>query len=113
MAVAPDCGPTGAEPSPKSNLYVAIGVESPSLDPDASAVACSGAAPEVGFTLSAAEGGASPAVTVTCVVAVEEFPAVSATVTVAVYVPGKMYVWTAVGEACGPTAAEPSPKSNL
>src|SRR5437763_16819837 len=107
MAVAPDCGPTGAEPSPKSNLYVAIGVESPSLDPDASAVACSGAAPEVGFTLSAADGGASPAVTVTCVVAVGEAAAVSATVTVAVPAPGNVCVAAAVGCACCSAAAAP------
>ena len=78
-ALAPACGPTAAEPSPKSNLYVAMGVESPSLDPDASAVTCNGAMPELGLTLMVAFGGGSGgALTVTWVVAVDELSAVFA-----------------------------------
>jgi hypothetical protein len=66
-------------------LYVAIGVESPSLDPDASAVTGKGAVPELGLTLTVAFGGASGgALTVTWVVAVDALPAVSVTVTVTV-----------------------------
>jgi hypothetical protein len=55
-AVAPACGPTTVEPSPKSKVYVAIGVESPSVEPDASAVTARGAFPDPGVTVSAAIG---------------------------------------------------------
>jgi hypothetical protein len=79
-AVAPDCGPTTADPSPKLNLYEEIG-EEPAVDPDASADTGSGDVPELGVTVSFAVGAAA---TVTCWVAVEELPAVSVTVTVTV-----------------------------
>jgi hypothetical protein len=82
VAVAAACGPIVAEPSPKSKLYVAIGVASVSVDADASAVTPSGVFPEAGLTLSFAFGGRS--VAVTRAVAVDESPAVSFTVTVTV-----------------------------
>jgi hypothetical protein len=107
--VAPDCGPTTGEPSPKLNEYEEIG-EDPAADPDASADTCNGATPELGVTASFAVGGAA---TVTCWVAMLVSPAVSVTVTVTVYVPAAEYVCEAVAPDCGPTTADPSPKSNL
>src|SRR5919204_3480600 len=89
-----------------------MGVKSLSLEPDASAVTCNGTVPEGGVTVSAADGGESPvAPTWTVAVALDESPAVSVTVTVTVYVPGRRYVCWAVAPACGPTVV-PSPKSN-
>jgi hypothetical protein len=83
VAVGSLRAPVPAEVSPQSKLYVAIGVESVSVDADASAETCSGAVPLSGDTLNAAFGAASP-VTVTVFVAVDDRPAVSVTVTVAV-----------------------------
>ena len=45
--------------------------------------------------------------------AVDEWPAVSVTVTLTVNVPLDVYVCEAVAVACGPIIGEPSPKSNL
>ena len=78
------CGPTTV-PSPKSNVYAAIGVASPSLDADASAVTASGSIPDCGVTDSEACGGESTVVT--WAVAWAAFPAVSVTVVVTRYVP--------------------------
>jgi hypothetical protein len=114
VALAAAWGPTTGEPSPKSKAYAAIGVASPSLDPDASAVTCRGALPETGVTISAAAGGESPAgVTCTAWVTVDEKPPVSVTVTVAVYVPATVNVCVALAAAWGPTEGEPSPKSKV
>ena len=52
--MAPAWGPTAVVPSPKSNLYVAIGVLSVSVDVEASAVTSSGATPDVGVVVSRA-----------------------------------------------------------
>jgi hypothetical protein len=83
VALEPACGPT-TTPSPKSKRYDAIGVESVSVDADASAVTFRGAFPEVGDTDSLAAGGLSLGLTVTWAVAVDDCPAVSVTVTVTV-----------------------------
>ena len=85
-------------------------MESPSLEADASAVTCNGAVPELGFRLSVEFGGASR--TVTWVVELDASPAVSVTVTFTVNVPADVYVWAAVGPACGPFWV-PSPKSKV
>ena len=82
-----------------------------SVDPEASARTETGARPDEGVTVSVAEGGESA--TVTDAVAVDASPAESVTVAVTVNVPAAAYVCVAVGVACGPTADEPSPKSNL
>src|SRR5436190_1602600 len=73
------CGPLSV-PSPKSKLYVAIGVESVSHDPDASAVTARGAVPDAGVTASDTVGPSPPTATV------------SVTVTLTVYVPALVYV---------------------
>src|SRR5215211_1364019 len=87
LAVAVDCG-SSTVPSPKSNVYVAMGQASVSVEPEASAVTSSGAEPEPGVTLSRADGGEfGGAVTVTWVDASDDRPAVSVTVTVTVWVP--------------------------
>jgi hypothetical protein len=52
------------------------------------------------------------ATTTTCLLAVDERPPVSVTVTLTVYVPAAVYVCVALAPACGPTTGEPSPKSN-
>ena len=83
VAVADNCGPTGADPSPNVNVYVLIPIAS--LDPDASAATGSGADPDVGGTVSAAVGGVT---TLTEADAVVDTPALSVTVTVKVYWPG-------------------------
>src|ERR671922_1198458 len=91
-----------------------MGVASASVEAEASAVTCRGAVPEAGVTVRLALGAESDGdVTVTCVVAVDERPPLSVTVTVTVYIPVAVYVWPAVAPACGPTTGEPSPKSNL
>src|SRR5436309_14969757 len=87
-----------------------IGVESVSVDVDASAVTASGDTPEVGLAVRRAVGGWSP--TVTRAVDVEAFPAVSLTVTVNVYVPAAPYVCPAVAVDCGGDVdVVPSPQS--
>ncbi len=84
LAVAAVWAPVD-DPSPQSKLYVAIGVESVSVEPDASAVTASGMFPEVGLTASFAAGGKSaPWETLTFCDCVEKLPAVSVTVTVTV-----------------------------
>jgi hypothetical protein len=57
-AVAPDCGPTTAEPSPKLNEYEEIG-DDPAVDPDASAETSNGATPACGLTTNFAVGAAA------------------------------------------------------
>src|SRR5882724_6945688 len=47
---------TGAEPSPKSNVYVNVSPASGSLEPEPSKFTTSGGAPDVGFAVSAAVG---------------------------------------------------------
>ena len=64
-------------PSPKSNWYDAIGVASPSVEPDAFAVTTNGATPDTGDTANAA----AIASTVTNVEVVPDKPLVSVTVT--------------------------------
>ena len=86
-AVAVDCV-GDVVPSPQSQAYVAIGVASPSVDADASAVTASGAVPELGLTVTLALGGRSA--TVTAALVVEAFPAVSTTVTEALNVPAAL-----------------------
>src|SRR5881275_471213 len=85
-----------------------IGVESVSVDVDASAVTASGDTPEVGLAVRRAVGGWSP--TVTRAVDVEAFPAVSLTVTVSVNVPAAPYVCPAVAVDCVGDVV-PSPQS--
>src|SRR5437870_2522746 len=86
-----------------------MGVESVSVEAEASAVTGRGAVPEDGDTLKAAAGGSSAGLfTVTWVVAVEACPAVSLTVTVTVKVAAAAVVWLAVAAASGPATAEPS-----
>jgi hypothetical protein len=70
--------------------------------------------PELGVTVRAGVGGVPAAgLTVTWLVALLLFPAVSVTVTVTVYVPAAEYVCEAVAPDCGPTTVDPSPKSNV
>jgi hypothetical protein len=87
-------GPTGGVPSPKSNVYVAIGVPSVSVEPAALAVSDEPARMLDGEAVRFAIGGAS--VTFTVAVAVDARPAVSVTVSVTVNVPVLVYVWVAV-----------------
>jgi hypothetical protein len=85
----------GVLPSPKLKVYVLIGFD-PGVDPDASAVTRSGAAPELGLTLSAAIGGV---LTTTTLLAVAPAPVLSVAVSVTVKVPLLAYVWVAVEPA--------------
>jgi hypothetical protein len=55
IAVADACV-TAAVPSPKLKVYDEIGVESGSVEPEASAVTANGATPDAGLTVSAATG---------------------------------------------------------
>ena len=71
------CGPVDVR-SPKSNVYVAMGLE-PGLEVEASTATASGAAPPAGKTASDAFGGATIA---TEVVAVPDAATLSLTVTV-------------------------------
>ena len=89
------------------------GVESVSVEAEASAVMRKGASPLVGDTLNAAAGGASAALTTTVRVAIADSPAESVTVTVTVYIPAVPYVCVDSAPICGPVAADPSPQSKL
>src|SRR5437763_16432978 len=111
-AVARGWGPTAAEPSPKLNVYVAIGVPSLSVEPDASALTPSGMKPDSGVTTRDGAGAESTGVTSMVWLVVDERPAVSVTVTVTENVPPLAYVCWAVAPAWGPAVA-PSPKSNV
>src|SRR5205085_1273135 len=102
------CGPTTAEPSPKSNVDVATGVASVSVEVVALHVARPGGVQPAGLVsrrgLRARLTGGGFAWT--AAVAEDDSPAVSATVTFTVYVPADEYVCCALELVCGPTTAE-------
>jgi hypothetical protein len=84
-------------------------IPSGSVDADPFAVTASGADPEAGVTVNAADGGDTTETEADVVAAP---PALSVTVTTNLYWPGAAYVWPTVGVAAGPMLP-PSPKTKL